>query len=154
MAGEGGGVASGLATAGGEAFGELLNVVFDYLIPIVLVVGGVYIVQLIGLSGLLADLVDTVAPSEVSSGTVAIIADLGAVAVWAVIAGAFWHLDGRHRGTGLGKTAVVGWVMRALAGLFTGFALGELAALVQGKVNNGQLATWVTKGKATFTPGP
>ena len=151
MAGEG--VSSGLATAGGEAFGELLNVVFDYLIPIVLVVVGVYVCHLIGLSGVLADHIDSVAPSTVSSTTVALVADLGALAIWAAVAGAFWHLDGMHRGTGVGKTAIVGWVMRSLAGLFTGFAIGELAAAIQGKVNSGALAGWVTSGKTALAPG-
>ena len=150
---DGEGVAHGLTKAGTETVGELLNVVFDYLIPIVMVVVGVYVSTLIGLSGLIADLIDSVAPSGVSGNTVAIIADLSAVAIWAAAAGAFWHLDGRHRSGAASGTAIVGWVMRALAGLFAGFALGELAAAIQMKVNSGMLAKWVESGKAAVAPG-
>lgn len=147
------GVSTGLAKAGEETVGELLNVVFDYLIPIVLVVVGVYISALIGLSGLIADLVDQVVPSTVSSQTIAIVADLAALSIWAAIAGVFWHLDGSHRGTKVGSSHIVGWVMRALCGLFAGLAVGELAAAIQGKVNQGQLANWVTAGKTALAPG-
>lgn len=131
----------------------MLNVVFDYIIPIVLVVVGVYVCQLIGLSGVLADLIDSVAPKGVNSQTIALIADLAALAIWAAVAGAFWYLDGKHQGTSVQKGAITHWVMRAFAGLFTGFALGELAAAVQGKVNQGQLASWVTQGKTALAPG-
>lgn len=135
---EGAGAAAGVAGALGhgaqEAALELIDVLFGWIVPIVTMIIGYLMSSSIGLSGAIGTLIDGVLGAAGVSGTVmAYVAVAIAVLIWGAIAGAMWSVAKRFDGRW------ASYILRPLATLFGGFALGEIPAGFQGKVNNGAL---------------
>jgi hypothetical protein len=148
MTGEAGtAMASETLTATKNAAWELLDVFFEYIVPIVMVIVGFMLAPTIGLSGALGTLIDSVAGTALSEGTEILIADILAAAIWGCIAGAIWGFAGSH------KSRPAKYISRALGGLFAGFAVGEISAAASGKVLNGSIGTLATKTQGVLTTG-
>jgi hypothetical protein len=130
------------AHAGLTAATELLDALFKYIVPLILVAVGFFLSGQIGLSGLIANLLTGALGTKISDTAVIWIADLVAVAVWFAIAAMLWHMGSGHAD---GKYPIVMWVGHSLGGLFAGFGLGEVGAVVSGKVLYGQVSDVATK---------
>lgn len=127
-------VGSGLAGGAHEAALELLDVLFGWIVPIVALIIGYLLSASIGLSGAIGTLVDgVIGATGISATTMAYIACAAAILIWGCIGVGMWHVAKRYDG----KWA--SYVLKPLAGLFLGFAIGEVPAAFQGKVNNGAL---------------
>lgn len=112
---------------------ELLDVLFDWVIPIITLVVGYVLSAAIGLSGLIGTAVDGVlGAAGVSSTVMNYVADLVAILIWGCIGAGCWAAAKKAGG-------YAAWILKPLATLFWGFALGEVGALANGKVNNGTL---------------
>ena len=128
----------GLANGSKEAAVEILDVIFEWIVPVITLVVGYVMAAGIGLSGALATVIDgALGSTGLSSTVMTYIADLIAVLIWGVIGGAMWAVAKSHAG-------YAAYVLRPLATLFWGFALGEVGALVGGKVLNGSIGKAVT----------
>jgi hypothetical protein len=146
----------GVGHGAAEAGLELLKVVFGWIVPLITLVIGLFIGASIGLSGLLADVLDSVLPAGVDAKTIALIADLIALAIWGVIAAALWHVGGGITKAMEGGPAKQNWtayVVRPIATLFAGFAGSEAAALFRGNVNVGMISGIASKAAATAQGG-
>lgn len=133
-------VASQVGRGAAEGVLAVVDVFFEWILPIIAIVVGLYLASSIGLSGLIATLASEVAPAQWDKYT-AIIAGLFAVAIWGAIAAALWSLSKRFDGH------YARWVLKPIAGLFIGFAIGEAGALVMGKAPlNGQLGIMAQVG--------
>lgn len=130
-------VAKGAFEGGKEAAWELLDIFFEWILPIVMLVVGYLLSAELGLSGVLGTVVDGATNGSVSGAAQILVSDLIAAAIWGSIAGALW--SAQTRGGRIGK-----FIMRPLSTLFGGFALGEIGAAISGKVLNGQLGTMST----------
>ncbi len=125
--------AHGMAAGAKDAAIELLDVLFEWIIPLIAIIIGYVMSAAIGLSGALGTLIDGVLGSVgVSPTTMAYIAGLLAVVIWGAIAGAMWSVQKKAGKYGM-------YILRPLAALFGGFAIGEIPALTKGQVNNGSL---------------
>ncbi len=122
-----------------EAGEEVLNILFEWIVPIITLLVGFYIGGSIGLSGAIYSLLDGVIPSSVSNTALIWSSDLVAAAIFAAIAGGMWHVAGG--GESLKGANVRKWILRPLATLVGGFALSELKALMGKTVNTGALGT-------------
>lgn len=137
-------MANGLASGAAEGANEILDVLFDWVVPVITLVVGYVAAAGIGLSGAIGTVIDGALGSTGLSSTVMnYIADLIAVLIWGVIGGAMWSVASSHKG-------YASWVLRPLATFFWGLALGEVGALVGGKVLNGSIGSAVNTldGKA------
>lgn len=124
----------GLAHGAGAAAGELIDVLFSWIVPIIMVIIGFLMSPAIGLSGAFGTLIDGVlGPVGLSSKVMGVIASVIAVLVWGVIGGAMWHFGSKYDGQW------ASYVLKPIAGLFIGFALGEVPGAFDGKVANGAL---------------
>lgn len=124
------------ATAGArEAAFELIDVLFGWLVPLITLIVGYLMSAAIGLSGAIGTLIDSVlGAAGVGQTTMCYIAVAFAVLIWGAIAGGLWAASGSKSIPKEGK-----WILRPIATLFAGFALGEVPAGFAGKVNNGAL---------------
>ena len=123
------GVGSGLQ----DAAWELIDVIFAWIVPIVTLIIGYLMSAAIGLSGALGTLIDSVLGAVgIAAATMCYIAVAIAVLIWGAIAGGLWAAQ--HKA---GKYGM--YILRPLATLFGGFALGEIPAGLKGQVNNGSL---------------
>ena len=122
-----------------EAGEEVLDILFEWIVPIITLIVGFYIGGSIGLSGALYSLLDGVIPASVTQTALTWVADLVAAAIYAAIAGGLWSMAGG--GSGKGRVNVRKWLFRPLATLVGGFALSEIGALLSKKVNTGSLGT-------------
>ena len=118
-----------------EAAEDLAEVFFKWVLPIVLVIVGIFVCNTIGLSGALGTAFSEL--SSISQSGVVIVADLVAAGIWGGVGGALWGLGGGS------KWAV--YIMHPLAGLFIGFSIGELFNALAGKVGNGSLGGLTSK---------
>ena len=131
--------ATGLAHGAEEAAFEILDVIFEWIVPVITLIVGYLVSASIGLSGALGTVIDgALGATGISAVTMIYISDLIAILIWGVVAGGLWSAQHRLKGYAV-------WIMRPLATLFGGFALGEVGALVSGKVLNGSI------GKAVLT---
>lgn len=128
---------------------ELLDALFKYIVPLILVAVGYFLSGQIGLSGLIANLLTGSLGTKISDTAVVWIADLVALAVWFAIAAMLWHMGSGHKD---GKYPIVMWAGHALGGLFAGFGLGELGALVGGKPLYGKISDAASNIASTTTP--
>ena len=129
----------GLGHGAKDAALELLDVVFDWIVPVITLIVGYVVGPAIGLSGALGTIIDgALGAAGVSAAVMAYVADFVAILIWAAIGSAMWSLQ--NKGGKYGK-----YILRPLSTLFFGFALGEVPALVAGKVNNGSIGTAVNK---------
>jgi hypothetical protein len=137
---------SGVAAGAKEAAFEILDVLFLWIVPIITLIVGYLLSASIGLSGAIGTLIDGVlGTTGVSPTTMAQISCAIAVLIWGSIAGAMWYFaDGGKIGTD-GRKNYRAYVLRPVATLFGGFALGEVAPLFAGKVNNGMLGSFATQ---------
>lgn len=118
---------------------ELLEVIFDWIVPILTLVVGYVMSSGIGLSGVLGTVIDgALGATGLASNVMAYIADLLAILIWGCIGAGLWAARNKAGEWG-------GYVLKPLATLFFGFALGEAPNLIAGKVANGAL------GKAAQT---
>jgi len=139
MAGEG---EAGLAAAK-DATMELLDVLFEWVVPLIFLLVGSYVGSSLGLSGLLYNLIDPIVPTTVTTTTMVWVVDLLAALVWLCIGGALWHAQGQ-KSSGPGVVAKFNLkraVFRVLGALFMGAAIGEGYNLTQKKVGSGPLST-------------
>ena len=141
-----GNVAHEAARGAEEAALELIDVLFGWIIPIVTLIIGYLLSASIGLSGALGTLIDGIlGAAGVSQTVMAYVAVAMSVLIWGTIAALMWHTAKRFDG----KWA--SYILRPLATLFGGFALGEIPAGFQGKVNNGSLGKLATS-EQLFAP--
>lgn len=118
---------------------ELLEVLFEWIVPILTLIVGYIISASIGLSGIIGTAVDGVlGATGVSATVMAYVADIAAILIWGCIGAGMWAAAQKVGG-------YASWILRPLATLFWGFALGEVPALAAGKVNNGTLGTASSK---------
>lgn len=124
---------------------DLAEIFFMWILPIILVLVGIFVVNQIGLSGAIGTAFSEL--SAISQSGVVLIADLVAAGIWGGIGGVFWVAGGNAR---MRKAThdYAPWIMRPIAGLFTGFAIGELFNALAGKVGNGSLGGLVGKLEA------
>jgi hypothetical protein len=133
-AGEAASVAGPLAHGAQEAALELIDVLFGWIVPIITLIIGYLMSASIGLSGAIGTLIDGVlGAAGVSMKVMAYVSVAVAVLIWGAIAGAMWSVAKRFDG----KWA--SYILKPLATLFAGFAIGEIPAGFEGKVNNGAL---------------
>lgn len=139
-----------------EASLELIKIVFGWIIPLITLVVGLFIGASIGLSGLFADVLDTVLPAGVDAKTIAMVADLIALAIWGIIGAVLWHVAGAPTKQIEGGPKSHNWtayIVRPIATLFIGFAGSEAAALFRGNVNVGIMSGIAAKTAATAKTG-
>lgn len=118
---------------------EILDVIFDWVVPVITLVVGYVMSASIGLSGALGTVIDgALGGTGISQTVLVYIADLVAVLIWGVIGGAMWSVAKSYDGH------YASYVLRPLATLFWGFALGELGAALSGKVLNGRIGSAIT----------
>lgn len=125
-----------------EAAEDLAEVFFMWILPLILVLVGIFVVNQIGLSGAIGTAFSEL--SSFSASGVVLVADLIAAGVWGGIGAAFWSFSG-HKSITAKTHGYAPWIMRPIAGLFTGFAVGELLNALSGKVGNGTLGGAVSK---------
>ncbi len=124
----------GVGKGAEEAAMELLDVLFLWIVPLITLIVGYLMSPAIGLSGAVGTLIDGVLGSlGVAQHVMASVAGLVAVVIWGTIAGTAWSLS-KKIGSKYSR-----WILRPVATLFGGFAIGEVPALAAGKVNNGSL---------------
>jgi hypothetical protein len=132
-----------------DALEDVLNIVFEWVLPIITLLVGFYFGNAIGLSSALYTLLDGVIPTTVTATTVAWVADLVAIAVWVAIGGMLWHTAGG--GTKVaGKPDIRKWILRPLSTLFFGFAASEASNLIKGQV--APAGGMLTKATAKIAP--
>lgn len=142
------GVAGGLTAGAQEAALELIDVLFGYIVPIIAIIIGYLLSAVIGLSGAIGTLVDgVIGATGVSMTTMAYIACAIAILIWGGIAAGMWSVAKRFDG----KWA--SYILKPLAGLFAGFAIGEVPAAFAGKVNNGALGRMAESENLLSKPG-
>ncbi|MGI0129357.1 MAG: hypothetical protein ACREEC_04285 [Thermoplasmata archaeon] len=117
-----------------EAAEELAEVFFKWILPILLIIVGIFVVNQIGLSGALGTAFSEL--SSISASGVILVADLVAAGIWGGIGAALWAFAD-------GKWGV--YIMHPIAGLFIGFSIGELFNALAGKVGNGSIGTATSK---------
>ncbi|MCI4357349.1 MAG: hypothetical protein L3K18_09510 [Thermoplasmata archaeon] len=129
----------GLESGSKAAAMELIDVIFDWIVPILTLIVGYVTSSGIGLSGALGTVIDgALGATGIPSNVMAYIADLIAILIWGCIGAGLWASRGKAGEWG-------GYVLKPLATLFFGFAIGEAPNLIAGKVSNGAL------GKAVNT---
>jgi len=125
-----------------DAAEDLAEIFFMWILPIILVLVGIFVVNQIGLSGAIGTAFSEL--GSISKTGVVLIADLIAAGIWGGISGVFWVAAGSARMRKATRDYAP-WIMRPIAGLFTGFAIGELFNALAGKVGNGSLGGLVGK---------
>ena len=126
--------ATGIGHAAESAAFEILDVIFEWIVPVITLVVGYVLSASLGLSGCLGTVIDgALGATGISATAMVYVADLIAILIWGVIGGGLWAASNKVDG----KYAM--WIMRPLATLFFGFALGEIGALASGNVLNGSL---------------
>jgi hypothetical protein len=131
----------GLGTGAKDAVFELVDVIFDWIVPILTLIVGYVMSAAVGLSGALGTVIDgALGATGIGANVMAYMADIIAILIWGCIGAALWA--GRNKAGEWG-----GYILKPLSTLFFGFAIGEAPALIGGKVNNGAL------GKAAQTLG-
>ena len=129
-----GAAARGAASGAAHGAMELVDVLFEWIVPLVFVIVGFALGTAIGLSGAVWTLVDAaVGNSGLSSTVVNYIANFAAILIWAGIGAALW--SAQHSAGG--KIGM--YILRPIATLFWGFALSEVPNLFGGTVSNGSI---------------
>ena len=129
----------GLGAGAKDAAMELLDVLFDWVVPLLTLIVGYVLSSSIGLSGLIGTAVDGVLGSAGVSATVMnYVADIVAILIWGCIGAGMWYAAKKVDG-------YAAWILKPLATLFWGFAFGEVGALANGKVQNGTLGSSASK---------
>ena len=116
-----------------EAFGELLDAFFLWIVPLILLVVGFLTAPALGLSGAIGTLIVEI--PGLSEQVAATLSDLIAAGIWGGIALGVLHAS-RRFGAGGHWGA---YIMRPIAGLFGGWSIGELFGATSGKVLNGAI---------------
>jgi hypothetical protein len=125
-----------------DAAKDLAEIFFMWILPIILVLVGIFVVNQIGLSGAIGTAFSEL--SGFSASGVILVSDLIAAGIWGGVGAAFWAFSGSARVTKRdGFNAA--WILRPISGLFTGFAIGELLNALAGKVGNGSIGTLTSK---------
>ena len=103
-----------------EGADEILNVIFDVLVPIIVLIAGFFLTDMLGLSGAFHQLF-TAADIKGFSGTIleGNVDGLLAAIIWGAVAYSVWKTQ-EHKKDG------VRWILRPIAAFFGGLALGEL----------------------------
>ena len=132
------GVASSAKALSHEALSaaeDLAGVFFSWVLPIIMVLVGIFVVNQIGLSGAIGTAFSDL--TNITQTGLVLVADLAAAGIWGGVAAVFWSFGGKSGPST--KHSWASWIMRPIGGLFTGFALGELLNALAGKVGNGSL---------------
>jgi hypothetical protein len=137
-----------VATDALDAAKDLAEIFFMWILPIILVIVGIFTANQIGLSGALGTAFSDL--TSVSQSGVVIIADLVAAGIWGGVAAAFFGFSSREKITRADGFNVA-WILRPIGGLFLGWALGELLNALAGKVGNGSIGALTTKLEAGVT---
>lgn len=122
--------AHGLGKGALKGIEELAEVFFEYILPLILVLVGILTAGALGLSGAIATGLSDI--QGISSSGLIIGSDLIAAGIWGAAAGACWAASGID-------VEYASWVLRPIAGYFTGLVIGELFAALNSQVLNGQI---------------
>jgi hypothetical protein len=124
-----------------EAAEDLAEIFFMWILPLILTLVGIFVVNQIGLSGAIGTAFSEL--TSFSQSGVVLVADLIAAGIWGGVGATLWAFSGSTKVTRKDGFSAA-WIMRPIAGLFTGFAIGELLNALAGKVGNGSIGSAVS----------
>jgi hypothetical protein len=125
-----------------EAAADLAEVFFGWVLPIIMLIVGIFVVNQIGLSGALGTAFSDL--TSISQSGVVLVADLAAAGIWGGVGTAFFMVGG-HPSVSKRTHDYAAWITRPIGGLFVGMAIGELLNALAGKVGNGSLGNLTTQ---------
>lgn len=135
-----GGAVKQLGHGAKEATVELLDVIFEWIVPVITLVVGYTMTATIGLSGALATIVDgALGSAGMSAAAMTYIADGLAALVWGGIGAGMWSVSKSYDGH------YASYILRPLSTFFWGLGLGELGNALSGKVANGAIGKAATQ---------
>ena len=114
-----------------EAFGELLDALFMWILPILMLVVGYLVAPSFGLSGALGSLFIEI--PNINESTAATLASLIGAGVWGAIS--MGMLAASHKF----KSGWGAYILRPLVGFFGGMSISELFGAATGHVQNGMI---------------
>ena len=122
-----------------DALVKVLNVVFDWVVPIIVLLVGFYVGGAIGLSGAIYGLLDGILPNSITQTALTWVSDLVAIGIYLAIGAGIWHAAGGGMGVGEHMN-VRKWILRPIAMFFSGCGAAEAANLVSGRYSTGKLS--------------